>query len=154
MKDTHNFIITLETPRMNKQFLRVDSIQADSMTRLKMTDRNRHVPVGRDKDSCSLSQKDIICGNPHTIPPHVPLTHHFHFSQSVHTIKCSICSYPCAALRRVLVWLKVACKTAHTHKTYRHYRSTKQATSSHRLTEIQNPIYIKKTYVTDFMMLI
>ena len=45
---------------MNNQFLRVDSFQADSMTRLKMTDRNMHVPVGRDKDSCSLSQKDII----------------------------------------------------------------------------------------------
>ena len=40
------------------------------------------------------------CGNPHTIPPRVPLTHHFPFSQSAHAIKCSICSYLCTALRR------------------------------------------------------
>ena len=40
------------------------------MTRLNMTDRSRHVPVGRDKDSCSLSQKDLFRSTKQATPSH------------------------------------------------------------------------------------
>ena len=64
------------------------------------------------------------CGNPHTIPPHVPHTHHVpcpqYCFQSVHAIKYSICSYLCTALLRDIthasVWLKLSqIENSHLH---------------------------------------
>ena len=53
-------------------------------------------------EAAELAWFDGECGNPHTIPLHMPLTHHFPCSQSVHAIKCSICSYLCTAFLRDL----------------------------------------------------
>ena len=75
------------------------------------------------------------CGNPHTIPPHVPLTHHVpcsqHCSQSIHAIKYSICSYLCTALFRDITHASAGLKLSQIENSHLHIPSSIYLTFCH-----------------------